>query len=69
MKWQMRKCLKCGRYTLKDACPVCGTTTTLPHPAKFSPDDKYAGLRQPRRVGRTGEDSLKHLDAQSPQLG
>ena len=45
MKWLMRKCIQCLRYTLKDACPYCGHSTRIPHPAKFSPDDKYAKYR------------------------
>ncbi|HEX9612139.1 MAG TPA: RNA-protein complex protein Nop10 [Candidatus Bathyarchaeia archaeon] len=45
MKWLMRKCTQCSRYTLKDICPYCGSATRIPHPAKFSPDDKYAKYR------------------------
>ena len=45
MKWLMRKCTKCSRYTLKETCPVCGSPTKVPHPPKFSPDDKYAKYR------------------------
>jgi H/ACA ribonucleoprotein complex subunit 3 len=45
MKWLMRKCNQCSRYTLKDICPHCGSSTRIPHPAKFSPDDKYAKYR------------------------
>ena len=45
MKFLMRKCPKCGRYTLKQECPVCRSPTVSPHPAKYSPDDKYAMLR------------------------
>ncbi|MGH7772492.1 MAG: RNA-protein complex protein Nop10 [Candidatus Binatia bacterium] len=41
----MRKCAKCSRYTLKESCPVCGAPTKIPHPPKFSPDDKYAKYR------------------------
>ncbi len=45
MKWLMRKCTKCSRYTLKTTCPACGSSTKIPHPAKFSPEDKYAKYR------------------------
>lgn len=45
MKWLMRKCVQCSRYTLKNICPSCGSSTMIPHPAKFSPDDKYAKYR------------------------
>jgi len=47
MVWLLRKCVKCGRYTLKkDKCPYCGGNVKIPHPAKFSPDDKYAKYRR-----------------------
>ena len=43
MVWLMRRCTGCGRYTLrKDSCPYCGGKPRIPHPAKFSPEDKYA---------------------------
>jgi len=43
MVWLLRRCVRCRRYTLKkDACPYCGGEVRIPHPAKFSPDDKYA---------------------------
>ena len=45
MRWLMRKCTKCSRYTLKTICPSCGSSTRVPYPAKFSPDDKYADYR------------------------
>ncbi len=45
MKWLLRRCPKCSRYSLKEICPVCGSQTKNPHPAKFSPDDKYAKQR------------------------
>ncbi|TMI20228.1 RNA-protein complex protein Nop10 [Candidatus Bathyarchaeota archaeon] len=45
MKWLMRRCPNCSRYTLKETCPACGTPTKSPHPPKFSPDDKYARQR------------------------
>jgi H/ACA ribonucleoprotein complex subunit 3 len=47
LKWQMRKCVRCSRYTLKEKCPVCGAETVIARPPKFSPADKYARLRQP----------------------
>ncbi|MFQ5969295.1 MAG: RNA-protein complex protein Nop10 [Nitrososphaerales archaeon] len=45
MKPLLRKCTVCNLYTLKKACPKCGSQTYNPHPAKFSPDDKYARYR------------------------
>lgn len=42
MVWLLRKCKKCGRYTLrKDICASCGGKVRIPHPPKFSPNDKY----------------------------
>lgn len=45
MKWQIKKCKKCGRYTLKEKCPICGGGTSSPHPPKFSLQDKYLELK------------------------
>jgi H/ACA ribonucleoprotein complex subunit 3 len=48
--WLLRKCEKCGNYTLKiDVCPRCGGKVHIPHPAKFSPDDKYMKYRLAHR--------------------
>jgi H/ACA ribonucleoprotein complex subunit 3 len=48
--WLLRKCVKCEEYTLnKETCPVCGGKVHVPHPAKFSPEDKYAKYRQAMR--------------------
>ena len=45
MRFQMRKCPSCKRYTLKEDCPQCGNKTVTVHPGKYSPDDKYARYR------------------------
>ncbi len=45
MHFQIRKCEKCNRYTLKDKCKKCGDASVSVHPAKFSPDDKYLKYR------------------------
>ncbi len=45
MKWIMRRCPECGRYTMKEVCPVCGVKTYVPHPPRFSPEDKYVKYR------------------------
>ena len=45
MRFQLRKCTKCNRYTLKEKCNVCNENTKSAHPAKFSPDDKYMRYR------------------------
>jgi len=46
MVWLLRKCVKCEKYTLnQEKCPNCGGRVCVPHPAKFSPDDRYAKYR------------------------
>ncbi|MEM0043494.1 MAG: RNA-protein complex protein Nop10 [Sulfolobales archaeon] len=45
MKHLMRKCPRCGRYTLRENCPVCGSPTTSPHPPRYTPEDKYVRYR------------------------
>ncbi|MCK4435448.1 RNA-protein complex protein Nop10 [Candidatus Bathyarchaeota archaeon] len=43
MVWLLRRCESCMQYTLKtDLCPHCGGRVHIPHPAKYSPNDKYA---------------------------
>jgi H/ACA ribonucleoprotein complex subunit 3 len=61
MVWLLRKCEKCGGYTLrKEACPHCGGKTRVPHPAKFSPDDKYLKYRLSYKwEARTDEGDLR----------
>ena len=49
MRFQLRKCNKCDKYTLKLKCTKCGHETTSVHPAKFSPDDKYIRYRLAER--------------------
>jgi len=42
----MRKCVNCGRYTLRqDKCPICGSEVKIPHPPRFSPEDRYVRYR------------------------
>ena len=47
MKSLMLRCTQCGKYTLADACPSCGGDTATVHPARYSPDDRYARYRSP----------------------
>ena len=49
MHFQLRKCLACKKYTLKNECPQCNGKTKTAHPAKFSPDDKYMRYRLEER--------------------
>ena len=45
MKFQLRKCIDCKKFTLKEKCIYCNSLTITAHPAKFSPDDKYLRYR------------------------
>ena len=45
MKFQLRKCISCHKFTLKNQCNYCNNQTISAHPAKFSPDDKYFRYR------------------------
>ena len=45
MKFQIRKCQRCQKYTLLENCKKCSEKTNIVHPAKFSPDDKYSRYR------------------------
>ncbi|MEM1570101.1 MAG: RNA-protein complex protein Nop10 [Candidatus Bathyarchaeia archaeon] len=46
MVWLLRKCVKCSSYTLRqDACPYCGGEVRVPHPAKFSLQNKFEVYR------------------------
>ncbi|RLI23791.1 RNA-protein complex protein Nop10 [Candidatus Bathyarchaeota archaeon] len=46
MVWLLRKCVKCSAYTLRqDRCPYCGGEVRVPHPAKFSLNDRFEKYR------------------------
>ncbi len=47
----MRKCIACGAYSLSQECRKCGGETRTPHPAKYSPEDKYAAYRRKAKYG------------------
>ncbi|ADL18609.1 Nucleolar RNA-binding protein Nop10p [Acidilobus saccharovorans 345-15] len=57
MRWLLRRCSVCGRYTLStDRCPYCGGALRVPHPPRFSPDDKYVKYRYMlRTMSNSGE--------------
>ena len=38
----LKRCPKCGKYTLKDTCPDCNRRTEDAHPARFSPQDPHS---------------------------
>jgi rRNA maturation protein Nop10 len=44
---KLRRCAKCGEYTLQEA--HCGLPTRSAHPAKWSPADRFAGHRRRAR--------------------
>ncbi len=46
MKSSIRKCPKCGRYSLEPVCKECKCDTATAHPPKYSPDDKYGKYRR-----------------------
>jgi len=51
MVWLLRKCEQCKKYTLnQEKCPYCGGKVRIPHPARFSPQDKYAKYRSAMKV-------------------
>ncbi|MCI4354528.1 MAG: RNA-protein complex protein Nop10 [Thermoplasmata archaeon] len=39
-------CRSCDRYTLAETCPKCHGATRSPHPARFSPQDRYGAYRR-----------------------
>ena len=46
----MKKCSKCGRYTLGEKCVICNVKTKAAEPAKFSASDKFGKYRRMARV-------------------
>jgi H/ACA ribonucleoprotein complex subunit 3 len=51
VKWLLRRCKDCGKYTLNTVlCPYCSGKVRIPHPAKFSLDDKYIQYRTPKKM-------------------
>ncbi len=51
MRSLLRRCVRCGAYTLrKDVCPRCGGPLEVPHPPKYSPEDKYQIYRIKMKV-------------------
>ncbi|MBS7247697.1 MAG: RNA-protein complex protein Nop10 [Candidatus Jordarchaeales archaeon] len=47
MGFLLRKCVSCGSYTLRqDSCPRCGGEVKVPHPPKFSIEDRFGDLRR-----------------------
>jgi H/ACA ribonucleoprotein complex subunit 3 len=42
----LRRCVACRRYSLRASCPACGAATSSPHPARYSPQDRWARYRR-----------------------
>ncbi len=42
----LRLCPAGHGYSLRAACPTCGAATRSPHPARYSPEDRYARYRR-----------------------
>ena len=42
----IRYCRACARYTLAGTCSQCHAATRSPHPARFSPQDRYGVYRR-----------------------
>ncbi|MEO9319411.1 MAG: RNA-protein complex protein Nop10 [Nitrososphaera sp.] len=55
MKHLIRRCEACLTYTLKLTCPKCGGHTVDPHPARYSPDDKYVRYRIQERYAEPAD--------------
>lgn len=55
MRFQLRTCAECSRYTLKAECPQCAAQTESAHPAKFSPDDRYLKYKMIEKYGGSGD--------------
>jgi H/ACA ribonucleoprotein complex subunit 3 len=51
---EIKKCKKCGIYSLKGECPNCGSNTVNPNPGGFSPEDKYGKYRRKERLKEWG---------------
>ena len=51
---KIRKCPKCGEYSLRETCPNCSNRnevkTKSAHPAKFSPEDPYGDYRRKLKI-------------------
>jgi len=73
LRWLLRKCARCGRYTLRrDRCPVCGGPVVVPHPPRFSPEDKYVAYRYRLKMlaaASSGAGGLGEASASEPEAG
>jgi H/ACA ribonucleoprotein complex subunit 3 len=44
------KCSACGKYTLKGTCGVCGKSTVMALPPRYSPIDRFQKYRLKERL-------------------
>ncbi|MEM0129223.1 MAG: RNA-protein complex protein Nop10 [Thermoplasmata archaeon] len=51
---RLHRCPECGRYTLASRCPACGAATRTPHPARYSPHDRFGKYRRMLLASATG---------------
>ncbi|MEM3563851.1 MAG: RNA-protein complex protein Nop10 [Candidatus Jordarchaeaceae archaeon] len=49
MKFMLRKCVACGEYTFKEVCPYCGGKVRIPHPSRFSIEDRVGKWRRQQK--------------------
>ncbi len=45
MKSLIRKCKRCGIYTMKSVCDICGEETVMAIPPRYSPVDRFQKYR------------------------
>ncbi|MHB1867658.1 MAG: RNA-protein complex protein Nop10 [Nitrososphaerales archaeon] len=56
----LKKCKVCQTYTLGEKCPKCGSSEiVMPHPPRFSPDDRYLRYRVQSRYASAKPDEKK----------
>ena len=55
MRSEIRRCGECGRYTLQQSCPVCGSPSSCPIPPRYSPEDRMGEYRRRAIVEEYGE--------------
>ncbi|MFH1328322.1 MAG: RNA-protein complex protein Nop10 [Candidatus Bathyarchaeota archaeon] len=65
--WLLRKCRACGEYTFNQSnCPKCGGEVHMPHPPKFSIEDKYARYRRAIKEEKVSEGSFHKRNEGTP---
>ncbi len=66
VRFFIRKCPRCGAYTLKEICPKCGSDTVVASPPRFSPLDRYVKYRVMAKEGVQTE-AEKTADRDTPR--